>query len=209
MNFGGEMKHLDYYMEVTCSWQIWLRTPNVLPFPDVLSSVGQRLWLRDCCRCVLVRLRPDQSEQQAGSRCQRKWVGVSCWHNCGGRCLNKAYVVDRVVIRQKTDDTHPTVDYPSRIMLSGRSNAGRSLVQIREVSDEAQALSENREGRRTAAKMNGTFLRTKLLDVWRVKSKIKKPDMRPFSAWSGGNGQDLRLVGGCQHLDFHFTGNLG
>jgi hypothetical protein len=21
---------------------------------------------------------------------QGKWVSVACWHNCGGRCLNKA-----------------------------------------------------------------------------------------------------------------------
>jgi anaerobic dimethyl sulfoxide reductase subunit A len=36
-----------------------------------------------------------------------KWVPVACWHNCGGRCLNVALVQDGVVIRQKTDDTHP------------------------------------------------------------------------------------------------------
>ncbi len=35
-----------------------------------------------------------------------KWITAACWHNCGGRCLNKALVVDGVVIRQKTDDTH-------------------------------------------------------------------------------------------------------
>jgi anaerobic dimethyl sulfoxide reductase subunit A len=40
-----------------------------------------------------------------------KWVTAACWHNCGGhRCLNKAYIVDGVVVRQKTDDTH--VDSP-------------------------------------------------------------------------------------------------
>lgn len=36
-----------------------------------------------------------------------KWVPVACWHNCGGRCYNAALVKDGVVIRQKTDDTHP------------------------------------------------------------------------------------------------------
>ncbi len=34
------------------------------------------------------------------------WVSAACWHNCGGRCLNKVLVNDGVVIRQKTDDTH-------------------------------------------------------------------------------------------------------
>ncbi len=44
-----------------------------------------------------------------------KWVSAACWHNCGGRCMNKAYVVDGVVIRQKTDDTHEdSWEYPQQ-----------------------------------------------------------------------------------------------
>jgi len=44
-----------------------------------------------------------------------KWQPIACWHNCGGRCSNKAYVVDGVVVRQKTDDTHPdSPDYPQQ-----------------------------------------------------------------------------------------------
>lgn len=44
-----------------------------------------------------------------------KWVNAACWHNCGGRCLNKALVVDGVVVRQKTDDTHPdSPDFPQQ-----------------------------------------------------------------------------------------------
>ncbi|MDR0500738.1 MAG: molybdopterin-dependent oxidoreductase [Coriobacteriales bacterium] len=35
-----------------------------------------------------------------------KWVPTVCDNNCGGLCLNKAYVVDGVILRQKTDDTH-------------------------------------------------------------------------------------------------------
>ena len=34
------------------------------------------------------------------------WIPAACWHNCGGRCLNKIMVKDGTVIRQKTDDTH-------------------------------------------------------------------------------------------------------
>ena len=34
-----------------------------------------------------------------------KWVTACCNNNCGGMCLNKVYVVDGVVVRQKTDDT--------------------------------------------------------------------------------------------------------
>ena len=44
-----------------------------------------------------------------------KWVPVACWHNCGGRCLNTALVQDGIVVRQKTDDTHPdTPDFPQQ-----------------------------------------------------------------------------------------------
>ncbi|WP_280770647.1 molybdopterin-dependent oxidoreductase [Salipaludibacillus daqingensis] len=43
------------------------------------------------------------------------WVAASCWHNCGGRCLNKGFVVDGIVTKQKTDDTHEdTPDYPQQ-----------------------------------------------------------------------------------------------
>ena len=26
-----------------------------------------------------------------------KWVGAACWHNCGGRCMNKVMVKDGMV----------------------------------------------------------------------------------------------------------------
>jgi anaerobic dimethyl sulfoxide reductase subunit A len=56
-----------------------------------------------------------------------KWVAAACWGNCGGRCLNKAYVVDGVVTRQKTDDTHPdSPDFPQqRGCARGRSQRMR------------------------------------------------------------------------------------
>ena len=44
-----------------------------------------------------------------------KWVAAACWHNCGGRCMNKVMVKDGMVVRQKTDDTHPdSLDYPQQ-----------------------------------------------------------------------------------------------
>ena len=54
---------------------------------------------------------------------QGEWIPAACWHNCGGRCLNKALVVDGGVVRQKTDDTHEdSPDYPQqRGCLRGRS----------------------------------------------------------------------------------------
>ena len=44
-----------------------------------------------------------------------KWVSAACWHNCGGRCLNKVLVKDGMILRQKTDDTHPdSWEYPQQ-----------------------------------------------------------------------------------------------
>ncbi|MDR0514164.1 MAG: molybdopterin-dependent oxidoreductase [Coriobacteriaceae bacterium] len=62
-----------------------LSAPGCSP-QEKASEVGQDVALPD----------PDE---------QGEWVPVACWHNCGGRCLNKALVKDGLVIRQKTDDT--------------------------------------------------------------------------------------------------------
>lgn len=61
--------------------------------------------------------------QQRGSNQQGQWITAACWHNCGGRCLLKAEVVDGVVRRVKTDDTHEdSPDYPQqRACVRGRS----------------------------------------------------------------------------------------
>lgn len=52
-----------------------------------------------------------------------EWKTGACWHNCGGRCLNKVLVKDGVVIRQKTDDNHQdSADYPQqRACVRGRA----------------------------------------------------------------------------------------
>ena len=52
-----------------------------------------------------------------------EWVPAACWHNCGGRCVNKVLVRDGIVIRQKTDDSvEDTVDNPQqRGCVRGRS----------------------------------------------------------------------------------------
>jgi anaerobic dimethyl sulfoxide reductase subunit A len=43
------------------------------------------------------------------------WIPAACWHNCGGRCVNKVMVKDGVVIRQKTDDSHEdSPEYPQQ-----------------------------------------------------------------------------------------------
>ena len=60
---------------------------------------------------------------------EEKWTPAACWHNCGGRCLNKALVVDGVVVRQKTDDLkEDSDDAPQqRACLRGRSQQMQAL----------------------------------------------------------------------------------
>lgn len=71
--------------------------------------------------CGLVKVDAAKAAELASK--EGTWISAACWHNCGGRCLNKALVVDGVVIRQKTDDTHEdSPDYPQqRGCLRGRA----------------------------------------------------------------------------------------
>lgn len=72
--------------------------------------------------CGLAKVDAEQAAQLADQ--EGSWVTAACWHNCGGRCLNKAFVVDGVVTKMKTDDTHPdSPDNPQqRSCLRGRSH---------------------------------------------------------------------------------------
>lgn len=138
-----------------------------------------------------------------------EWITAACWHNCGGRCLNKAYVVDGVVVRQKTDDTHPdSPDFPQqRGCARGRSH--RKMVMG------ADRLKYPMKRKNWAPGGGKKELRGKdewvriswdeALDI--VSSEIKrikeKYDNASFFAPSGGSGGDLepmRLLnayGGC------------
>ncbi len=48
----------------------------------------------------------DKHELPADPASEGKWIPAACWHNCGGRCVNKVMVKDGAVVRQKTDDSH-------------------------------------------------------------------------------------------------------
>lgn len=52
-----------------------------------------------------------------------KWIAVACPHNCGGKCLLRAYVKDGVILRQKTDDLNSDdeVNRQQRCCLKGFS----------------------------------------------------------------------------------------
>ncbi|MDR0514987.1 MAG: molybdopterin-dependent oxidoreductase [Coriobacteriaceae bacterium] len=58
-----------------------------------------------------------------------EWVTAACWHNCGGRCLNKALVKDGIIVRQKTDDTHEDSyeQFQQRACVRGRAQRNQVL----------------------------------------------------------------------------------
>lgn len=64
-----------------------------------------------------------EEEKAAIFEKQGEWKNAACWHNCGGRCVIKAYVTDGRVQRLKTDDTHEdSFDYPQqRACVRGRA----------------------------------------------------------------------------------------
>lgn len=52
-----------------------------------------------------------------------KWMAAACPHNCGGKCLVRAYIKDGVILRQKTDDfnTDDEINRQQRACLRGFS----------------------------------------------------------------------------------------
>lgn len=58
--------------------------------------------LSGCAEHGIVETEGTATSEDAGT-----WVTAPCWHDCGGRCVNKVLVKDGIVIRQKTDDSHP------------------------------------------------------------------------------------------------------
>ncbi|NLP44056.1 MAG: molybdopterin-dependent oxidoreductase [Peptococcaceae bacterium] len=88
-------------------------------FLKASAAAAASLSLTGCANSLTIA----SAEQVSKANKEGKWITAACWHNCGGRCLNKALVVDGVVIRQKTDDTHPdSPDFPQqRACARGRS----------------------------------------------------------------------------------------
>ena len=90
--------------------------------------------------------------EKAAAQTEGEWLSAACWHNCGGRCVNIAYVEDGVVQRQKTDDTHPdSPDYPQqRGCARGRSQrhqvlgADRLKYPMKRVGERGDQLPEKR-----------------------------------------------------------------
>lgn len=67
--------------------------------------------------------KPADTEKTDPTAQEGEWVWGGCYYNCGGKCMNQAYVVDGVMVQQKTDDRHDdSFDYPQqRGCIRGRS----------------------------------------------------------------------------------------
>ena len=68
-----------------------------------------------------------QASTASSAPAEGKWITAACWHDCGGRCPVRAYVVDGVVQRTTTDDSHPdSPEFPQqRSCVRGRSQRGQ------------------------------------------------------------------------------------
>ena len=67
----------------------------------------------------------------ASAETEGTWVTAACWHNCGGRCLNKVLVKDGRPVRQKTDDTRTAPTTPnSEAAYAVAASASRCLPKI-------------------------------------------------------------------------------
>jgi anaerobic dimethyl sulfoxide reductase subunit A len=140
---------------------------------------------------------------------QGEWITAACWHNCGGRCLNKAYVAEGVVIRQKTDDTHPdSPDYPQqRGCARGRSHrkmvlgADRLKYPMKRKNWEPGGGKKELRGRDEWVRISwDEALDIISSETKRIKDKYGNASIFAPAGGSGGDMEPLRLLnsyGGC------------
>lgn len=72
--------------------------------------------------CALTSCSPENKQESTEQLETGEWRFGGCYFSCGGRCINKVYVVDGVPVKQTTDDTHEdSFDHPQqRGCLKGR-----------------------------------------------------------------------------------------
>lgn len=151
--------------------------------------------------CGLQKVDADKTAELMGK--EGEWITAACWHNCGGRCLNKAYVVDGVVIRQKTDDTHPdTPDYPQqRGCARGRSHrkmvlgADRLKYPMKRKNWEPGGGKKELRGKDEWVRISwDEALDIVSSEIKRVKEKYGNTSFFAPAGGSGGDMEPLRLL---------------
>ncbi|HWR41205.1 MAG TPA: molybdopterin-dependent oxidoreductase [Patescibacteria group bacterium] len=157
--------------------------------------------------CGLQKVSSDQAEELAQKT--GEWITAACWHNCGGRCLNKAYVAEGVVIRQKTDDTHPdSPDYPQqRGCARGRSHrkmvlgADRLKYPMKRKHWEPGGGQKELRGQDQWVRISwDEALDIVASEMKRIKTTHGNASIFASAGGSGGDMEPLRLLnsyGGC------------
>lgn len=118
----NDMSYLNKLNEMTLSSR-----RDFLKASAALAAVAASSQMLSGCSNTVVNNTSESMQDVA------EWRTGACWHNCGGRCLNKVLVKDGVVIRQKTDDTHEdSPDCPQqRGCLRGRSQRKQIFAEDR------------------------------------------------------------------------------
>lgn len=157
--------------------------------------------------CGLQKVDSDKIAELAGQ--DGEWITAACWHNCGGRCLNKAYVVEGVVTRQKTDDTHPdSPDYPQqRGCARGRSHrkmvmgADRLKYPMKRKNWEPGGGKKELRGKDEWVRISwDEALDIVASEIERIKEKYGSESIFAPVGGSGGGMEPLRVLnayGGC------------
>ena len=138
---------------------------------------------------------------QAALATEGKWITASCWHNCGGRCLVKAYTVDKTVVRVKTDDTHPdSPDFPQRACARGRAqrmqifSAERLKYPMKRKNWAPGGGKKELRGKDEWVRISwDEALNIVASEIKRIKEKYGNQAML---AWGGEIGRTLNLYGG-------------
>ena len=132
------------------------------------------------------------------------WKTAACWHNCGGRCLNKVLVKKGVVVRQKTDDTHKdSPDFPQqRGCLRGRSQrhqvfgADRLKYPMKRKNWEPGGGKKELRGRDQWVRISWE----EALDHVASETKRIINKYGNEAIWASGGGEHVKalsLIGGC------------
>lgn len=140
----------------------------------------------------------------AAEESEEVWKTAACWHNCGGRCLNKVLVKDGVVVRQKTDDTHEdSPNFPQqRGCLRGRSQRQQVFGADR-LKYPMKRKNWKPGGGKKELRGNDQWVRIswdEALDIVTNEIKRVSKEHGNESIWATGSGEMTKVLsenGGC------------
>jgi anaerobic dimethyl sulfoxide reductase subunit A len=153
-------------------------------------------------RGLIAKAEPTFGTEVAGE--EGVWKTAACWHNCGGRCLNKVLVKEGVVIRQKTDDTHEdSAEFPQqRGCLRGRSQsqqifgADRLKYPMKRKNWEPGGGKKELRGKDEWVRISWD----EALDYVADETKRIAKKYGNQSIWASGSGEHVKMlssIGGC------------